>query len=160
MSSFSNDPYESIGFLANAASRLMSMHLTRGFAALGLNVTAEQWNVLVQLWLEDGLNQLDIAERLFLEKSSVSRLVDGLEKKGLVRRVKGKDARNNYIYLTEFGWSMRDQSVEVGREVRRAAERDLTDEELAVCKRALWSICKTLSPGKRNEVSRFWTRVD
>ena len=81
MNDFQYDPYKSLGFLANAASRLLSKHLTREFEAIGLNVTAEQWNVLVQLWICDGRNQLEIAEELMLEKSSVSRLVDGLEKK-------------------------------------------------------------------------------
>ena len=48
MNDFQYDPYKSLGFLANAASRLLSKHLTREFEAIGLNVTAEQWNVLVQ----------------------------------------------------------------------------------------------------------------
>ena len=86
MNDFQYDPYKSLGFLANAASRLLSRHLTREFEAIGLNVTAEQWNVLVQLWICDGRNQLEIAEALMLEKSSVSRLVDGLEKKRLGSR--------------------------------------------------------------------------
>ena len=45
MNDFQYDPYKSLGFLANAASRLLSKHLTREFEAIGLNVTAEQWNV-------------------------------------------------------------------------------------------------------------------
>lgn len=148
MNDFQYDPYKSLGFLANAASRLLSKHLTREFEAIGLNVTAEQWNVLVQLWMCDGRNQLEIAEALMLEKSSVSRLVDGLEKKRLVSRQKGEDARNNYICLTDYGRSMRDQSVEIGHTLLERVQAGLDESELAAARRVLTAFCRSLRPGR------------
>ena len=149
MKDFHYDPYESLGFLANAASRLLTKHLTREFEAIGLNVTAEQWNVLVQLWICDGRNQLEIAEALMLEKSSVSRLVDGLEKKHLVVRQKGEDARNNYICLTEYGRMMRDQSVEIGHALLERVQAGLDEKDLDVARRVLIEFCRCLRPEKK-----------
>lgn len=149
MKDFYYNPHDSLGFLANAASRLLNKHLTREFEAIGLNVTAEQWNVLVQLWIFDGRNQLEIAEALMLEKSSVSRLVDGLEKKHLVVRQKGADARNNYICLTEYGRMMRDQSVEIGRALLDSVQAGIDEKELAVARRVLIEICRCLCPEKK-----------
>ena len=61
--------------------------------------------------------------------------MDGLEKKRLVSRQKGEDARNNYICLTDYGRSMRDQSVEIGHALLERVQTGLDESELAAARR-------------------------
>ncbi|MBP2143545.1 DNA-binding MarR family transcriptional regulator [Methanococcus voltae] len=65
-------------------------------------ITSSQFRVLSCLWVKDGLTQSEIHEYLGIKPSSISGLIDCLEKKGFLKRVVDKeDARINRIYLTE-----------------------------------------------------------
>jgi DNA-binding MarR family transcriptional regulator len=59
---------------------------------------------------ERRLRQVEIAERVLLSNSGLSRLVDRIESKGLVKRVQcPEDRRSLYVQLTEQGQEMLDQ---------------------------------------------------
>jgi DNA-binding MarR family transcriptional regulator len=59
---------------------------------------------MLELSREPGLSQNGLAARLRLEKSSVSRIVTGLEKRGWVlRRRDTSDTRIVHVYLTDDG---------------------------------------------------------
>ncbi len=76
--------------------------MNKNFADHGYNLTHEQWTILIQLWHEDGLKQQEIANNLDKDKVSVTKLLDGLERRELVVRKHCKtDRRINLIYLTE-----------------------------------------------------------
>jgi DNA-binding MarR family transcriptional regulator len=56
------------------------------------------------------LRQVEIAERVLLSNSGLSRLVDRIEAKGLVQRVQcPEDRRSLYVELTDEGQEMLDQ---------------------------------------------------
>lgn len=67
-------------------------------------LTLSQRDVLLALWEEESLDQSTLRERLGLEQSSVSRLVDGLVRRGLVELEPGQsDKRIRIARLTEGG---------------------------------------------------------
>ena len=73
-------------------------------AAHGLALTS--YEVLLHLWhAEDNrMRMCDIAESVLLSRSGLTRLVDRLERDGLVERVScADDARGAYAHLTETG---------------------------------------------------------
>lgn len=82
-------------------------------------LSLEQYDVLVTLEYEDDgrLRMSDLAERVLLSKSGLTRLVDRLEAKGWVRREAcDKDRRGAYAVLTDEGRRMREEAWPVLQE--------------------------------------------
>lgn len=81
---------------------------------------------------ERALRRIDLARGLGLTASGVTRLLDGLEREGLVeKRTCSEDARVTYAVLTEAGAERLDRAScsHVGS-VRALFEERYTDEEL------------------------------
>src|SRR5262249_62060477 len=75
-----------------------------GGGPLGLPVSASEARALIELLAARGIAQGQLAVLLGLEKSTVSRLAAGLERKGWLRR--GRDEENQRfmrLYLTPEG---------------------------------------------------------
>jgi DNA-binding MarR family transcriptional regulator len=72
----------------------------------GKPVPVSEAHALSELAREDGITQRELAERLRLEKSTVSRLVGNLEARGWVERERHPgDGRALLLHLTERGES-------------------------------------------------------
>ena len=70
----------------------------------GFAVSLSQAFALHELDTETPLSQQELAERLYLEKSTVSRMLADLERKGLVERDRHPDNRRTYrLRLTDEG---------------------------------------------------------
>ena len=70
----------------------------------GLNLN--EFEVLLQLWLADDsrLRRVDLAERLLITQGGVTRLLAGLERRGLVERASSEqDARVVFACLSAQG---------------------------------------------------------
>ena len=69
-------------------------------------LTLSDFDVLVQLFHAEGhrLRRVDLARQVLLTASGITRLLDGLERAGLVRKDRcDADARVTYAVLTEAG---------------------------------------------------------
>jgi DNA-binding MarR family transcriptional regulator len=70
----------------------------------GYSVSLSQAYAIHALDRAAGLSQQDLADQLYLEKSTVSRMVADLERKGLVERARDPDNRRFYrLRLTDKG---------------------------------------------------------
>ena len=79
-------------FLLNDIGRLLRTEADRKAKAHGM--TRAQWGILLWLEREPGLSQRELAEMLEVEPITVARLVDRLERNGMVeRRADGADRR-------------------------------------------------------------------
>ncbi|MEF3697829.1 MarR family winged helix-turn-helix transcriptional regulator [Desulfolutivibrio sp.] len=98
------DPEQAPGFLISRTAMRMRLNLRRLFLENGLDVTPEQWGVLLCLWREEGLTQSGLADRTVKDRTTITRILDLLEKKGLAQRRKdASDRRTFRIHLTEAG---------------------------------------------------------
>ena len=80
----------------------------------GINITPEQFLVLDILWKEQSLSQQKIADIIQKDKNSVTKIIDSLEKKNLVRReVDKNDRRINKIELTDEAVALEKLTTEV-----------------------------------------------
>lgn len=71
------------------------------------DLSPQQWRVLRALNEVDELEMTELAEQCFLLMPSLSRIVQNLTKRGLVRRrVSEKDQRRSLIQLTDSGRAM------------------------------------------------------
>jgi DNA-binding MarR family transcriptional regulator len=72
------------------------------------NLTESQFNVLMQLKYseKEGVSQVVLSKRLFVNKSDITGLIDRLEKVKLVERLPHKtDRRVNIIKITKLGFA-------------------------------------------------------
>ena len=121
---------ESLGYILHRLDTLLIGTLERSFQANGFNVTSEQWGVLSKLWEGDGMHQAELSERVSKDKHNVTRILNLLERNGLVRRVRDtKDRRLCKIHLTEKGRSLKDKLPLVAKGALRSAVKGLSDED-------------------------------
>lgn len=82
--------------------------LERHMGVIGLH--GGQVFVLFELWQQDGLRQVDLADRLILKAPTVNKMVKGLIEINLVTRERlDDDARSSRIFLTAKGVDIRRQ---------------------------------------------------
>jgi MarR family transcriptional regulator for hemolysin len=89
--------------------------------------------------------QKDLAAAMFVDGSSVVRLLDNLEQAGLIQRKEGEtDRRAKTIHLTPRGRAIADRAETVARRVRQDALAGLSDKDIAITIRVLEHICGVL----------------
>lgn len=97
----------------------------------GINITPEQYLVLDILWDKQSLSQQNIADVIQKDKNSVTKIIDSLEKKHLVRRVMDqKDRRVNKIELTDEAIAMEKIATEVAISFMNDAIKGIDNQEL------------------------------
>jgi MarR family transcriptional regulator for hemolysin len=93
------DLSRNFGFLVNDVARLMRTVYDRRVKRLGL--TRSQWWVLNHLFRTPGATQSELAAILEIERPTLGRLLDRLERKGWIRREDdARDRRAWRVYLT------------------------------------------------------------
>src|SRR3954453_12913645 len=87
----------------------------------------------------EGIPMTALAERILYSKSGITRVVDGMEKAGLVRRVRPEhDRRSILIVLTDQGADTMEHARRYHRDaIERHFSQHLTDSEVGVLTRAL-----------------------
>lgn len=131
---FSYDHNKSLGYLAGLASRLLSNMLGKRFQKAGIEMTAEQWGAIILLLNSDAMSQGQLGERLFLEKSSVSRLVGGLERRGWIVRTKSPgDSRHKIVTPTPKALETAERCATIARGILKEAQRGMTEDEQLLC---------------------------
>ena len=134
----------SMGFLLSKGTQSLHRELNRNFQRNKLDITYEQWSVLIFLFHFDGKSQNEIAEQTHRDKVSVTKIIDNLEKNDLVRRAPDeKDRRVNRIFLTDVG-------KEVIPSLRKIAIETLTNAFNGIKKSEIKTFKKVLSVISKN----------
>jgi DNA-binding MarR family transcriptional regulator len=98
----------------------------------GFGLTGQQFNVLriLQGAGAEGLPTLEIANRMIERTPGITRMIDRLERKGLVRRVRGSDDRRCvYCFITESGKALIEGLDEPLREAHHEVLAMLSEKE-------------------------------
>lgn len=137
---------DSLAHLAARFYRAMWKDVTRTLARQGLQVSAEQWPILIHVWDRNGQSQKELAQRLFKDKTTIARCVAGLESLGLVLRESSpEDRREKRVFLTKKGKEIMDGATATIQMIDRRAEACIEEEELAICKDVLRRVHKNLA---------------
>lgn len=96
------------------------------------DLTAAQWQVLRVLSIHGQRKAAELAEALNQDPGAITRMVDRLEAKGLVQRLRSTtDRRVVEIELTPHGLSLAPQIADVGVRVLNYSLQDFSKAELA-----------------------------
>jgi DNA-binding MarR family transcriptional regulator len=122
---------ETVSYRLSRVSTYFRNALERQIANTGLH--AGQVFILFELWHEDGLRQVDLANRLGLAAPTVSKMLKGLEEINLITRSRfGDDGRSFGVFLTEQGINIRPAVEEQWQEVESACLAGLKESERVV----------------------------
>ncbi|MCI5754366.1 MAG: MarR family transcriptional regulator [Clostridiales bacterium] len=119
---------QSFHYLQYAVHMMIYKQLFAGLKDTGLSIG--QPKVLDYLRDHDGAVQKDIAKGCFVEPASLSGLLDGMEKKGLLRRVANESSRRSVnVFLTSLGWEQVKRVEQVFGEIEKAALQGFSAQE-------------------------------
>lgn len=140
---------DALGFLVSMAGRSLANSVQRTFTENGFDATTEHWTVLVQLWNQDGLTQLELAERTGRDQASMSRLIRNMLNRDLIYRKRDqKDGRYKRIYLTNKGKEQQEELMNLVQQTLEEATRGIPEDDVATTKRVLKEIAA------RNEITK------
>ena len=105
-----------------------------------------QFMFLLELYINDGKNQEEIAETLKIDKGTTARALKKLEEQGFVTRIKDEnDKRSNKIYLNDKAKDVREGVLDVLNDWIKEITKSLTEEEEEMLKSLLEKVCKNIN---------------
>ncbi|MBL7726031.1 MAG: winged helix-turn-helix transcriptional regulator [Dinghuibacter sp.] len=136
---------ELYSFITGKASTAIARRLQKKFNQAGLSLTIEQWSVLYHLWKQDGLSQQQLCEATYRDKPSITRLIDNLEKAGLVKRMADKtDRRKNLVFITKQAKNLQETTMEMASDTLNEALRGVPTEWVDTSKEVLQMVYDNL----------------
>lgn len=132
-------------FLIHSCYQQIRSLTYREFGQHGLELTPEQWIVLVQLWQKDGQSQSALSEQTLRDAPTMSRILDTMQKGGLVTRVVDEqDARSRLVKLTRAGKALQPQLVPVAKRIVARIEQGISERDLETTHRTLAKMLNNL----------------
>jgi DNA-binding MarR family transcriptional regulator len=121
---------ESIGYLTRYAYRAFVRALAEKLGPHG--IASGEWSALRVLWERDGLSQVELAQRMRVEKASLTSVLNNMQSKGLIDRTGDRgDRRKVLIKLTARGRRLKEQLLPYGENVNAVATRGMSAAEIA-----------------------------
>lgn len=122
-----------IFFLLTKTENSMSVYIRQQFQKSGLVVTPSQLAILFLLKAKNSQSMSELSQALGTDNSAVTRIIDRLEKSGLVvRNSNSSDRREYQIMMTIQGYSETERVKEVIKEINRKISDEFSDTELEV----------------------------
>jgi len=101
-------------------------------------VSIGMWYFLRTLWVEDGLTQRELSQRVEMMEPTTATALRCMEERGLIRRVRNPtDKRKINIYLTDAGHALKDVLLPHARAVNVESLRGVEREDIEAFARVL-----------------------
>ncbi len=108
-------------------------------------ISTSEWSALRVLWRGEGISQVELAERMGVERGSLTRLLAGLEARGLLlREPDGTDGRKVRLMLTQAGRALEPVLLPCGIAANERATAGLTQAEIDTACRVLQRLVTNL----------------
>ncbi|HSC54819.1 MAG TPA: MarR family transcriptional regulator [Phnomibacter sp.] len=131
--------------ITGVANTALARRLQKYFRENNLDLTVEQWSVLVHLWKTDGVSQQELCNKTYRDKPSITRLVDNLERMNMVKRVaSNEDRRINLIYLTDEAIALREITMRLAHQTLLDGLEGVSSEDIEVTRRVLTQVYENL----------------
>jgi len=96
-----------------------------------IGISKQQWLVLNLLHSKDGISQKSLAKFINRDKTSVTRFVSTLVKKGFIEKVVSKkDKRISELHITKEGLIVMQKATPIIREFAKTIQEDLSLEKI------------------------------
>ena len=122
---------QSAGYLINMTALLLKRELSSSIKSHNIDVTPEQWAILNRLNERTGLTQKEVARLTFKDNANITRMVDKLEKKGLViRRPDENDRRSWNLAITKKGIEIRNLVEPLAVNILNKISKGISEKEM------------------------------
>jgi MarR family transcriptional regulator for hemolysin len=136
---------QAIGMNVNRTAFLMTEEIARRFAAHGYPLSAQDFGILFRLFKQGPMTQVEIASLMMRDKTTITRRIDGLVKKQLVKRNPDPDDRRYFrVKLTAPGHRALEVMIPLVRNFQQEVLSDIPDEEKAITIKTLKYISNKL----------------
>ena len=120
-----------IAVYLNLAACKLKQYSAAMLKQYNVGLTPEQFLLIDLLWNQGPMSQQKMADMMQKDKNSITKLVDALEKKGLVVRKKDEtDRRSNLLLLTNEAESLKMGAKEKGISILDSILEGISEEEL------------------------------
>jgi DNA-binding MarR family transcriptional regulator len=127
-------------FLVFTAQLKLKTYLKNTFSEAGVTITPAQSGILFLLKAKNGQTMSELTQVLSIDNSTLTGLVDRLERAGFVKRNAGTlDRRASHVFITDRGSEEIDRAQAVIRRVNEQIKADFTESEVEAFKKILKS---------------------
>jgi DNA-binding MarR family transcriptional regulator len=139
-------PLESqLFYLIEKANKMGKRYSQEVFTKKGFDVTIDQLLVMKKINDSDKISQKELAETLFKDKASITRILNLLIAKDLVRKTIGNDKRFYELELTKQGKEFAKLIYPHVKAIRKQGVVGLSERELDTLRSCLMKIIINLS---------------
>jgi DNA-binding MarR family transcriptional regulator len=139
------DSYNAYSFLLDRTARRVKQYAQQKFKELNLQITVDQWLLLKHLYENEKMKQNELADILFKDNPTLTRIIDLLCEKGLtIRTVHPTDRRSFHVELTREGKKKVEQIKPKIRHIRLKAWEGLSNRDFTHFKKVLNTIYQNL----------------
>lgn len=133
-----NSPGALIFLASKSQERLAEVEIKKQ-----LGLTPAQWKIILALGMTDGLTQKEIADKIYVDSSTLVPIIDKMEENGLVeRKSDSKDRRINRIFITKKSESTVESIVAIVIQLRKTVYRGISESDLELVKNTLKTVIK------------------
>lgn len=116
----------------------------------GIELSGGQGRILFVLWQQDGLTMTEISRQTSLAKNTLTVVIDGMVKKGIVLRHQNPNNRREVrIFLTDHAKSLQNRYELVSQQMTDLFYSGFTAQEQQVCETYLLRILNTLTEAEK-----------
>jgi len=142
-----------LGFMINSLARLLRIELEKQLVDSGLSPTT--WTVLMALGERDGIRQIELSQRAFMDGATMTRALDILEAKYFIKRERAVvDRRAQIVTLTDAGKSAFEKYLAYGVQLNELATSKLSNEDKLELGYSIQNIIRTLQNESKNGEDR------
>jgi len=129
-------------YLISRATLAVTSRLKKGFANEGIGTIKPAYlGVLLSLWNEDGLQANELGKRAGLEPSTMTGLIDRMERDGLVKREPDpNDRRAHRIHLTKEGVDAEVSATKVVSDTLEKVFSTISEKDIETTKNVLRTV--------------------
>jgi DNA-binding MarR family transcriptional regulator len=139
------EQFSKYSFLLDRTAKRVKQYAQRKFKLGNFDLTVDQWLVMKNLSENELLSQSELAQMVFKDQPTLTRIIDILSKKGYVERVPHPlDRRSFQLVLTTSGNSKIQELKPKVAFIREKAWENLNEKDFEEFKRILNTIYRNL----------------
>lgn len=138
------------GFYITQIKQLQDRIFERFLSESGIDLNGGQGRILFILWKTDGLTVGEISEKTSLAKNTVSAVLNGMVRKGIVqKRINPQNRRQTIVSLTEYAKSLEKKYAAVSQQMNALFYQGFSEAEQQQFEQYLARVLDTLTQTMR-----------
>lgn len=147
------NPLSNLGYLIKMLQETMSQQLEDQMKEFDL--TAAQWHPLIIIDLQQARTPAQVARLINVDTGATTRILDRLEQKGFIKRVRStEDRRVVHLHLTEKGSNVTKKLMPAVELILNKALERFTNEEFELYKKLTMKMLVNLNPSEVEHIRR------